>query len=137
MAAESETHTTERRRAPRVSMDIPVEVAALECDDAARVRARAAGPATLLNLGPDGAYLTFDGAHGLQVGALVELRFAIDSLPLPLVLQAVVRWIRERTSAPGEPPPGVGVQFRGVVEYERSALADYCQRRLEERRPGG
>jgi hypothetical protein len=75
------------------------------------------------NLGPDGALIS--AATRLGVGEQIQVRFALDSHPLPFELDGTVRWVKEREGC-----VGVGVQFQGLVDYDRSALTDFCQRQL-------
>ena len=78
-------------------------------------------PARLGNMGPDGAFIECDST--VAPGDRVQVRFVLDSFPVGFEVPAEVRWRREVV--------GFGVQFIGLCGYDRAALDDYCQRRLE------
>jgi hypothetical protein len=107
-----------------VALDIAGEIA-----ESAAPGARASA-AKVENLGPDGAFLRTEAASRLEPGARVLLRFSIDSHPIPFELEAEVRWVRPGTDG------GVGLHFVSIAPYDRSALDDYCQRRIDEARGG-
>jgi uncharacterized protein (TIGR02266 family) len=100
-------------------MEIPAELS--DAQDGARKSEAAIG-----NLGPDGAYVKT--SKKVDQGARVRLAFKLSSHPLPLDVLATVMWMREGADG------GLGLQFVDFPAYERSAIDDFCQHRLEETR---
>ena len=111
--------TAKKRRYPRVDMEIPAELQ--DAQDGARRSEAAIG-----NLGPDGACVKT--SKKFEAGSRVRLAFKLSSHPLPFAVLAEVRWQRDGVDG------GLGVQFMDCPAYDRSAIDDFCQHRLEETR---
>ena len=111
-----------KRKHPRVEMAIPAEL--FEGEGRA-----APHQATVGNLGPDGAFVQSDVK--VDQGAKVRLVFKLSSHPLPLDFEAEIRWVRDGAGG------GVGVHFLTCPNYERAAIDDFCQQRIEDSRGGG
>jgi hypothetical protein len=111
-----------KRKHPRVDMEIPAEVA--DIADGGRKY-----DATVGNLGPEGAYVK--SCAKIEQGAKVRLSFKISSHPLPIECEAEVRWARDGAGG------GLGVHFLDCPPFERAAIDDFCQYRIEESRGAG
>lgn len=111
--------SVKNRRSPRVDMEIPAEI--VDAQDASRRFEVAIG-----NLGPDGVYAK--ASKRVDVGNRVRLLFKLTSHPLPFDALAEVRWQREGAAG------GLGLQFIDFPVYDRCAIDDFCQHRLEETR---
>jgi hypothetical protein len=111
--------SAKKRRHARVDMEIPAQLS--DTANGARKSDVAIG-----NLGPDGAYVKTQ--QRLESGKHVRLLFKISSHPLPFDIEAEVRWFREGAEG------GVGLQFLNCPAFDRAALDDFCQHRIEETR---
>lgn len=100
-------------------MEIPAELR--EAANGAKKSEAAIG-----NLGPDGAFVKT--SKKLEAGTRVRLAFKISSHPLPFDIEAEVRWAKDGSDG------GLGVQFLNCPAYDRSAIDDFCQHRIEETR---
>lgn len=112
-----------KRRIPRVDMEIQAELQDA-ADAAAKLEHVAIG-----NLGPDGAFVKI--SRKFEPGARVRLQFRLSSHPLPFDIESDVRWQREGAEG------GVGLQFLNCPAFDRAAIDDFCQHRLEETRGPG
>lgn len=110
-----------KRRTPRVEMEIPAEI-----KDAQNGKKAAAA---IGNLGPDGAFVKVSSK--VEPGSKVFLCFKLSSHPLPFAIESDVRWQREGAEG------GIGLQFLNCPAFDRAAIDDFCQHRLEETRGTG
>lgn len=111
-----QSQAAKKRRHPRVDMEIPAEL----------VEATQKADVAIGNLGPEGAFIRC--ARKPEAGTRVKLAFKISSHPLPFNIESEVRWIMEG------PQGGIGVHFIDFPPFDRAALDDFCQHRLEEQR---
>lgn len=114
-----------KRCMPRVDMEIPAAIT----DAGGKKHEVAIG-----NLGPEGAYIKT--TKKFDSGAKVSIGFRITSHPLPFDVPSEVRWHRDG------PDGGIGIHFIDFPPYDRAAVDDFCQHRIEESRgaaitPGG
>jgi hypothetical protein len=116
--------TAKKRKHPRVEMEIPAELV----DGGKGATARKI-PVAIANLGPDGAFVKMQ--KKMEAGTQVRLQFKVSSYPLPLEIGCEVLWWRD---AQGVVEGGIGVHFTECPAYERAAIDDFCQQRLEDTR---
>jgi hypothetical protein len=112
-----------KRKHPRVEMEIPAEV--FEVVNGASGKPH---QATVGNLGPEGAFVKSDAK--IEQGGRVRVVFKLSSHPLPLDFEAEVRWARDGAGG------GLGICFLTCPMYERAAIDDFCQQRIEDARGG-
>jgi uncharacterized protein (TIGR02266 family) len=103
-----------KRRHPRVDMEIPAEL----------ISASQTIEVAIGNLGPEGAFIKC--SRKPEAGTRVKLAFKISSHPLPFNIEAEVRWLKDGADG------GIGVHFIDFPPFDRAALDDFCQHRLEE-----
>ncbi len=82
--------------------------------------------ATIVNLGPEGAFLNTESL--LPVQAQIALDFKIDSYPKEINVIAKVLW--HKRSETGE--QGFGCQFVHIPLFEKNIIIDYILRRYAE-----
>jgi len=119
--AEKEKKGAAKRRHPRVEMELPGELFE-------GVGGKTTHHVTVGNLGPEGAFVKADAK--IDQGAKVRIVFRISNHALPLDIDGEVRWARDGAGG------GLGVHFTTCPAFERSAIDDFCQQRIEDARGG-
>ena len=92
-------------------------------------------PVTIVNLGPEGAFLTATADPLFPVQSQIALDFRIDSYPKEINVIAKILW-HKRT----ENERGMGCQFVHIPLFEKNIIIDYILRRYAEyqaKRGGG
>ena len=81
---------------------------------------------TIVNLGPEGAFL--EAADLFPVQSQVALDFRIDSYPKEINVIAKILWQKKQP----ESERGMGMQFVHIPLFEKNIIIDYILRRYAE-----
>lgn len=114
--------STERREAPRVSVDLPATV---QCGSNPRKSGK------VVDLSIKGAAI-FLYSEPLEIGSKLELRFTIptENVSSKLRIEGRVRHTYRILSTPGTPPEyqyAVGVEFLNIDHYAQALLAEFLR----------
>jgi hypothetical protein len=123
----------EKRRYRRLETDLEARLKNLSDPDGAAL------PVTIVNLGPEGAFVAT--AETIPVQSQVALDFRIDSYPKEINVIAKILWHKKGSPPEGvEDERGMGMQFVHIPLFEKNIIIDYILRRYAEhqaKRGGG
>jgi len=81
--------------------------------------------ATIVNLGPEGAFVTSESS--VEAQTQISLSFRLDSYPMEINVIATILWQR---MAKGQ--GGMGMHFTHIPLFEKNIIIDYILRRYAE-----
>ena len=111
----------EKRRYRRLDTDLEAQVKNLSDPESDEITVR------IVNLGPEGAFITSGDATMPPVKSQIALDFKIDSYPKEINVIAKVLWHKKK-----EGEEGFGCQFVHIPLFEKNIIIDYILRRYAE-----
>lgn len=67
----------------------------------------------------------------IPIGSKLTFRFNMEGFPEPIMVNGVVRWLREPHGFIGDLPPGLGVQFVDLPEPHKRFVESFISRHRE------